>query len=234
MSPPNSPGFPIYATGSTDAPRALIVLQEGFGVNDHIRSRCDRFADGDYFVVAPHLYHRSGSPEVPYDDVASALALMATLTKEGLTNDLSATTDFLFGLGFAPAALGVVGYCMGGSVALYAATLGAVGAAVTYYGGGISTSRMGLAPLLEVAAGLVSPWLGFYGDLDLGIPVGDVEELRALTDSLDVVTEIVRYPDAGHGFACDARPAAYNDAAARDADQRTREFLNAQLVPVRL
>jgi carboxymethylenebutenolidase len=230
----NSPGFPVYVAGSTDSPRALIVLQEGFGVNDHIRKVADRYVDDDYFVIAPHLYHRSGSPEVPYDDIDQAKELMSTLTESGLRNDLNATTDFLATLNFTPASVGVVGFCMGGSVALFAATLGTVGAAVSYYGGGISTGRMGLPPLLEVAQQLRSPWLGLYGDLDTGIPVADVEDLRTLTNELDVVTEIVRYPNAGHGFHCDARPNAYNKEASDDADERTREFLNAQLVPVRL
>jgi carboxymethylenebutenolidase len=231
---PNSPGFPVYVAGSTDSPRALIVLQEGFGVNGHIRKVADRYVDDDYFVIAPHLYHRSGSPEVPYDDIEQAKALMSTLSESGLTNDLTATTSFLATLGFTPASIGVVGFCMGGSVALFAATLGTVGAAVSYYGGGIATGRMGLPPLLEVAEKLRSPWLGLYGDLDTGIPVEEVADLRTLTTELDVVTEVVRYPNAGHGFHCDARPSAYNKEASDDADERTREFLTAQLVPVRL
>ncbi|MGC2167951.1 MAG: dienelactone hydrolase family protein [Acidimicrobiales bacterium] len=230
----SSPGFPVYVTGSTDSPKALIVIQEGFGVNDHIRNVADRFTDDGYFVIAPHLYHRSGSSEIPYDDIESAVAQMATLTKDGLTNDLGAATNFLAGLGFNPASIGIVGFCMGGSVALYAATIGTIGAAVSFYGGGISVGRMGLPPLLEVAEDLVSPWLGLYGDLDAGIPISDVEDLRTLTDSLPVVTEIVRYPQAGHGFHCDARANAFNEQASRDAAERTREFLDAQLVSVRL
>jgi carboxymethylenebutenolidase len=231
---PSSPGFSVYVAGSTDSTRALIVLQEAFGVNDHIRKVADRYVDDDLFVIAPHLYHREGSPEVPYDDLKQAVALMSTLTLSGLTNDLNATTDFLATLGFTPASIGVVGFCMGGSVALLAATLDTVGAAVSFYGGGITAGRMGIPPLLEVAQQLRSPWLGLYGDLDTGIPVGDVEDLRTLTSELDIVTEIVRYPEAGHGFHCDARPKSYNKEASDDADERTREFLNAQLVPVRL
>jgi carboxymethylenebutenolidase len=121
---------------------------------------------------------------------------------------------------------------MGGSVALFAATLDIVGAAVSYYGGGIATGRMGFAPLLEVADNLRTPWLGLYGDLDTGIPVAEVEALREVTDRLDVDTEIVRYPLAGHGFHCDARPAAYNDEASNDADARVRAFFDANLTPV--
>jgi carboxymethylenebutenolidase len=228
----NSPGFPIYATGSAEASRALIVLQEAFGVNDHIRTVADRYADDGFFVVAPHLFHRSGSPEIPYDDVDQAKSVMATITESGLTNDLRATTNFLATLGFTHASIGVVGFCMGGSVALFAGTLGIVGAAVSFYGGGIATGRMGLAPLLEVAEHLLSPWLGLYGDLDTGIPIAEVEALRDVTDRLNIDTEIVQYPLAGHGFHCDARPAAYNDEATIDADGRVREFFDANLSPV--
>jgi carboxymethylenebutenolidase len=192
----------------------------------------DRYVSEGFFVVAPHLYHRRGSPEIPYDDVEQAKVVMSTLTETGLTNDLRATTDFLATLGFTPASIGVVGFCMGGSVALFAATLGTIGAAVSFYGGGIAAGRMGLEPLLEVAEHLRSPWLGLYGDLDTGIPVEEVEALRAVTDRLEVVTEIVRYPLAGHGFHCDARPAAYNVDATNDADVRVREFFDARLSPV--
>jgi carboxymethylenebutenolidase len=225
-----SPRFPVYATGSTVSPRALIVLQEAFGVNDHIRDVADRFADAGFFVAAPHLFHRSGAPEVPYDDVDRAKSLIAELTAEGLTNDLNATTDFLKSLGYGPSSIGVVGFCMGGSVALYAATLTSVGAAVTFYGGGVRAPRMGLAPLRELAPNLKSPWLGLFGDLDAGIPIEDVEALREAAARAPVSTDVVRYANAGHGFHCDARPAAYNEEAARDAFGRALDFFDEYLV----
>jgi carboxymethylenebutenolidase len=225
-----TPRFPLYVTGSGDAGRALIVVQEGFGVNAHVRDVADRVAEAGYFAVAPHLYHREGSPEVPYDDVDQAIALIGSVTREGLTNDLNATTDFLLGMGYHARSIGVMGFCMGGSVAFFASTLGTVGAGVSFYGGGLAKARMGLPPLLELAAELVSPWLGLYGDLDAGIPVEDVEELRRVTERLDVATEIVRYLGAQHGFHCDARPAVYDKAAATDAYQRAMDFLNAHLV----
>jgi len=226
---PNSPGFPVYVTGSTDAPRALIVVQEAFGINDHVRDVADRFANVGFFVVAPHLYHREGSPEVPYDELERAKALIAAISGEGLTNDLNATTDFLSSIGYQSSSVGVVGFCMGGSVAFYAATLATIGAAVSFYGGGVSMGRMGLPPLLELADDLKTPWLGLFGDLDAGIPVDDVEALRAAAKRAPVMTEIVRYPDAQHGFHCDARPAVYNEAAARDGYQRTLDFLAQHL-----
>ena len=222
-------GFPVYASGKTDSSRAVIVLQEGFGVNDHIRNVADRFADEGYLAVAPQLYHRDGSPEIPYDDVASAMTFMAKMTKQGLTNDLNATTDFLATLGFHAPNIGAVGYCMGGSVSFFAATLGTVGAAASFYGGGVATGRMGLPPLLELAADLKSPWLGLYGDLDQSIPADQVEALREVTSATSVATEIVRYAEGQHGFHCDARPDAYNEAAARDAYTRTLAFFAEHL-----
>jgi len=226
---PDSPGFPVYVTGSTEAPRALIVLQEAFGVNDHIRDVADRLAGAGYFVIAPHLFHRNGSPEIAYDDFDRVRPLMAELTVEGLTNDLDATTKFLGSLGFGPASVGVVGFCMGGTVSFYAATLAGVGAAVSFYGGGLTMGRFGLPPLLELATSLRAPWLGLFGDLDTGIASDDVETLRSVLASVPVTTEVVRYRDAQHGFHCDARPAVYNDAAARDAYRRTLDFFDEQL-----
>jgi carboxymethylenebutenolidase len=222
-------GFPVYASGKTDAPRAVIVLQEAFGVNEHIRSVADMFADEGYLAVAPQLFHRDGSPEIPYDDFASAMPAMANLTKQGLTNDLNATTDFLATLGFHAANIASVGFCMGGTVSFFAATLGTVGAAASFYGGGVATGRFGLPPLVELAADLKCPWLGLYGDLDEGIPEVQLEALREATNATSVTTEIVRYPEGKHGFHCDARPDSYNEAAALDARRRALAFFAEHL-----
>ena len=222
-------GFPLYASGSTSAQRAIIVLQEAFGVNDHIRGVADLFADEGYLCVAPQLFHRDGSPEVPYDDFASAMPFMAKLTKQGLTNDLNATTDFLATLGFHAPNIAAVGFCMGGTVSFFAATLGTVGAAASFYGGGVATGRFGIPPLIELAADLQCPWLGLYGDLDQSIPVEHVEALRAATDALSVTTQIVRYREGKHGFHCDARPDSFNEAAAMDARARTLTFFAEHL-----
>jgi carboxymethylenebutenolidase len=230
MSDPRAAaGFPVYASGRTDAPRAVIVLQEAFGVNNHIRGVADRFADEGYLAVAPQLFHRDGSPEIAYDDFASAMPFMANLSAQGLTNDLNATTDFLATLGFHAPNIAALGFCMGGTVSFFAATLGTVGAAASFYGGGVATGRFGLPALVELAADLTCPWLGLYGDLDQSIPVEQVEALRVATNAVSVTTEIVRYADAGHGFHCDARPESFNDAAASDARARALAFFAAHL-----
>jgi len=222
-------GFPVYATGKTDAPRAVIVLQEAFGVNSHIRDVADRWSDEGYLAVAPQLFHRDGSPEIPYDDFKAAMPFMANLSKQGLTNDLNATTDFLATLGFHAPNIAAVGFCMGGTVSFFAATLGTVGAAASFYGGGLATGRFGIPPLIELADDLRAPWLGLYGDLDQSIPVEQVEALRVATDAVAVPTEIVRYAEGQHGFHCDARPDSFNEAAASDAWARALAFFDQHL-----
>ena len=222
-------GFPVYASGQTASPRAVIVLQEAFGVNDHIRGVADLFADEGYLAVAPQLFHRDGSPEIPYDDFSAAMPFMANLTKQGLTNDLNATTDFLATLGFHAPNVAAVGFCMGGTVSFFAATLGTIGAAASFYGGGVEKGRFGLPPLVELAGELKCPWLGLYGDLDQSIPPEQVEALRTATGASAVTTEIVRYPAGKHGFHCDARPDAYDEASALDARRRALAFFDDHL-----
>ena len=154
---------------------------------------------------------------IAYDDLPSVMPVMATLNAEGITTDLQASVEHLSDWGFDDGAIGVVGFCMGGSLALYTATMRPLGAVVTYYGGGVVDGRFGLPPLVDQAPALRSPWLGLYGDLDKGIPPDQVEQLRAAADIAAVDTEVVRYADADHGFNCDDRPAVFNAKAAGDA-----------------
>lgn len=223
-------GTPIQILGDANAATAIIVIQEAFGVNDHIRHVCQRFADAGYYVVAPELFHRTGSPEVDYDNFPGAMAAMAELNRDDIRDDLLAASHFLNEAGFPAASIGLVGYCMGGSVAFFGATLGVVGAAATFYGGGIETGRFELGSLLALAPMLKCAWLGLYGDLDKGIPVEQVEALREAASHAPVPTEIVRYPDAEHGFNCDGRPSVYNEAAAVDATRRTLELFSTTLL----
>ena len=222
-------GVPVQIAGEHSAKRAVIVIQEAFGVNDHIREVTDRFGAAGYFAVAPELFHRDGSPEIAYDDFKSAMAPMGNLAATNIESDIRATLAYLASLGFQSENIGIVGYCMGGTVALAIDTLDLVGAAVTFYGGGVTTGRFGFAPLVELATQLRAPWLGLYGDLDQGIPVEQVEQLREAAARSSVASEIVRYGDAEHGFHCDQRPGSYNEVAAKDAATRTYGFFDANL-----
>jgi carboxymethylenebutenolidase len=215
----------------TDSPRgAVIVIQEAFGVNDHIEDVCARFAAAGWFAVAPAIYHRAGSPVVAYDDFAGIRPAFESVTGAGLAIDLDATTAYLATQGFTEERVAIVGFCMGGTVAFFEACRRPLGAAVTFYGGGIASGRFGLPSQIDLAPSLETPWLGLYGDRDQSIPVDEVEALRAAAAQADVPTEVVRYTHAEHGFHCDQRPANYNAEAAADGWARTLAWF-AQHVP---
>jgi len=220
---------PLYASGDTSAPRALIVIQEAFGVNGHIRDVADRFASQGYYVVAPELFHRTGSPEVAYDNFDAAREHMGALNRADIETDLRNAASYLNDQGYPTSSIGIVGYCMGGTVTFFAATLGIVGAAAAYYGSGLRAGRFGFDGQIAMAPAITCPVMGFYGDLDASIPVDEVEELRAALAATAQVTEVVRYADAHHGFHCDGRPAVYGADAAADAYQRTLAFFAEQL-----
>jgi carboxymethylenebutenolidase len=208
---------------------AVIVLQEAFGVNDHIEDVTRRWAQAGYRAVAPHLFHRSGDPALDYGNFEKIMPHMQALSEAALLEDLDVTLRYLADVGFAPAAVGVVGFCMGGSVAFLSAVRRALGAAVTFYGGGVAEGRFGMPPLVEMAPELKTPWLGLFGDEDQGIPVDQVEALRAAAAAAPVPTEIVRYAGAGHGFHCDARPDSYHEQSARDAWERALDWFGGHL-----
>jgi carboxymethylenebutenolidase len=210
---------------------AVVVLQEAFGVNDHIKDICRRFAKEGYRTVAPHLFHRSGDPVLDYSSIEKVMPHMQALTEPGLSADLTATLSYLTSARFSSQSIGVVGFCMGGSVAFFAAARHPLGAAVTFYGGGVAEGRFGMPSLIEMAPELKTPWLGLFGDMDHGIPIEDVEALRSAVAEAPVPTEVIRYPEADHGFHCDARP-SYHEPSARDAWAHTLEWFDKHLAPV--
>lgn len=209
---------------------AVVVIQEAFGVNPHIEDVCRRFAGAGYRAVAPHLFHRSGDPVLDYDNIEKVLPHMQAITADGLAADLDATLRYLDTAGFPAPRAGIVGFCMGGTVAFIAAARHPLGAAVSFYGGGVVEGRFGFPSLVDLAPTLQTPWLGLFGDRDHGIPVEQVEQLRAVAAGAAVPTEIVRYPDAEHGFHCDARP-SYHEDSARDAWARTLAWFDTHLAP---
>jgi carboxymethylenebutenolidase len=121
-----------------------------------------------------------------------------------------------------------VGFCLGGSVSLLTAARRPIGAAVTFYGGGVTQARWELPRLVDEAPNLQAPWLGLYGEEDGGIPVEQVEELRVAAASSGQTTEVVLYPGAGHGFNCDQRE-SFHPAASADAWARTLAWFDRWL-----
>jgi carboxymethylenebutenolidase len=217
------------ATPDGDARGGVVVVQEAFGVTDHIQRVCDRIAQAGYTAIAPAFFHRVGSPVLDYGDFEAVRPAMTSLTAGGIETDLDAAFADLRSRGFSDGATGIVGFCMGGTVSLFAGTQWKLGAAVTFYGGGVAQGRFGFPSLLDVAPELQTPWLGLYGDLDQGIPIEEVEALRRVAATTPVDTDVVRYPEAGHGFNCDDRPDAYHAASANDAWQRMLDWFGAHL-----
>ncbi len=225
--------MPLYEARPDGTARgAVVVIQEAFGVNGHIEDVTRRFAEAGYHAVAPHLFHRTGSPAFGYEDFAVVVPHVMALSDTDLLSDVEGAVTHLHGAGWSDRQIGVVGFCMGGRVTFLVAGSLPLGAAVGFYGGGIVKGRTETMPsLLPLVTGMRTPWLGLFGDADPGIPVDEVEQLRdELTAGAHVDTAIVRYPGAEHGFHCDAR-ASYDEAAATDAWARTLGWLDGHLAP---
>ena len=222
--------MPAALAEPTGTPKgAVVVIQEAFGLTPHIVSITERLAAAGWLAVAPALFHRQGSPVLAYEgDFAKIGPLFQELTVDTIAMDVDAALDALADRGIPRPRTGIVGFCMGGTVSFATATRVPLGAAVTFYGGGVTQGRFGLPSLVELAPSLRVPWLGLYGDEDQGIPVTDVEALRAATAGAPVDTEIVRYPGAEHGFNCDDR-ASFHAEAAADAWTRTLGWFDRHL-----
>ncbi len=188
----------------------LVVAQEIFGVNSHIRAVCDDFAAEGYLAVAPALFDRvERGIELGYqsDDIARGRAIREKVSLEDAQADVEAAAAEVAGAG----RIGVVGYCWGGTVAWVAATRSkSFAAAVSYYGGGVP-ELAGEQPNCPVQL--------HFGEQDHAIPLDGVRRLQAAHPQLPVHL----YP-AGHGFNCDQR-ASYHAESARLARERTLAFL---------
>ena len=209
--------------------RGLLVFQEAFGVNAHIRDVTERFAREGYLSIAPELFHRTGPGfEGRYDDFPSTMTHLKPLRDPSLEADQRAAFDWLRANGGeANFPVAAVGYCMGGRVAFLAALTLAVECAVSYYGGGIAPNPVNPGLLGRVQE-LRAPILLFWGGQDQHITA---DQSRAVVDALRTAGKTfvnVEFSDAGHGFFCDAR-ASYHPRAARQAWPLTLAFLDAQI-----
>src|SRR5215218_10248254 len=126
----------LRADPDGDRRGGIVVVQEAFGLTKHIGSICDRLAADGWLAVAPAIYHRPGSPVLGYDDLAAVGPHFSAISPDGLRVDLEATLGMLREAGLDAPSTGIVGFCMGGSITLWAATELDLGAAVTFYGGG--------------------------------------------------------------------------------------------------
>jgi carboxymethylenebutenolidase len=207
----------------------VVVIQEAFGVNEHIMEVCDRLAARGYAALAPEIYHRRARRlVVPYETPAPAMAELALLTNDGLEVDLEAALARLRGEdGVDPARVGLLGFCGGGFAAFLGACRLDPAATVAFYGGGIVFAREGMAlePVLDEADAIDTPLLALFGSADTGIPMSDVEAVRK---RLGVGCEVHVYDGAKHAFFNDRRP-NYHPAAAADAWTRTLDWFGRYL-----
>lgn len=225
--------MPLFRVSPNGQARgAVVVIQEAFGVTSHIQDIASRLAAEGWLAVAPALYYRQDSPVLDYNDLTQVMPIMQQLVADEITADLATVFSQLQAEGFSDARCGVLGFCMGGSIAFAAAAHLSLGACVSYYGGGITEGRFGFPPLLELAPKLRSPWLGHFGDLDKGIATDHVELLRDKCSQGEVDTMIYRYADADHGFNCNERPAVFNQSAATAAWERTLAWFGRHIPPI--
>jgi carboxymethylenebutenolidase len=217
------PAYYAAPAGEHSAP-VVLVIQEIFGVNEHIRDICRRFAREGYMAVAVELYHRQGKPQ-DYPDVQRLISeIVAKVPDEQVMADLDASVEWAVGQGGDATRLAVTGFCWGGRLTwLYAAHNPACRAAAAWYGRLVS----GHGPTqvhnpIDVCQELHAPVLGLYGGKDTGIPVDDVRRMEAALSEGNAsaqASHFVVYPESGHAFFADYRP-SYVQADAVDAWQR--------------
>ena len=215
-------GYVARPTSKAQHP-GLIVFQEAYGVNSHIRNVTDHFAAEGYVAIAPELFHRTAPPgfEGDYKDFPSVMPHYRAVTNEAATADVQSTYEWVRAQQTVLSdQISSIGYCMGGRISFLANSVVPLRAAVSYYGGGIAQG------LLDRTAKLHGPTLMIWAGRDKNITP---EHRKAVTDSLDSAGKTyvnVVFSDADHGFFCDER-AAYEPTAGRQSWVLTLEFLRS-------
>jgi carboxymethylenebutenolidase len=201
----------------------LLLIQEIFGVNSHIKDVAELYAQAGFVVLAPDLFWRvEAGVELNYtsSDFAKGLEIANKLDMEQVLSDLNDAIDALKKLPEVTGKVGTVGYCLGGTLAYRLAARNKVDAAVSYYGGSI-------AQALDEAKNLNTPLLMHFAELDKYIPAESIEKISAALANKSNVT-IHHYAGIDHGFNCDQR-STYNRPAAMLAFARSVAFLNKHL-----
>ncbi len=211
-----TPGYVALPASGSGA--ALIVLQEWWGLVDHIKDVADRFADEGFVALAPDLYH--GESTSSPDDAGR---LMMALDIDRAARDVSGAVQYLLGLGaVAPKKVGTVGFCMGGQLALAAACQSSeVAACVDFYG---------VHPNITLDfSGLRAPVLGLFAENDAFVSPEVAGKLEHDLNEAGATTDFHIYPGVDHAFFNDTRPDVHDAAAASDAWRRSVEFFRAHL-----
>lgn len=199
----------------------VLVVEEIFGVHEHIKDICRRFAKLGYLAIAPDLFMRQGDPSNIKEVQEIIAKVVGKVPDEQVLSDLDATVEWAAKQKGDTDKLAVTGFCWGGRITwLYAAHQPKVKAGAAWYGVLVRAANP-LQPKhpIDLAAGLRTPVLGLYGGQDRGIPVDTVEKMKAALQGGKSGSEIVLYPDAPHGFHADYRE-SFRKADAEDAWKR--------------
>jgi carboxymethylenebutenolidase len=199
----------------------IVVLHEARGVTDAVRDLVQGLAADGWLVVAPHLYHRDGTDEIDGSDDA-VRTQVDRLDGEQVLADTDTAFGWLADHDISPDRLGILGFDLGGSVALLVAAQRTLGAAVTVAGESEVPTSKGLPSLIDAAGELTCPWLGLYGESAEGGAGPEAERLREAAAKSEMATNVVVYPRSGHRFDADSEAAA-------DAWQRTLNWFDSHL-----
>ena len=204
----------------------VLVVQEIFGVHEHIKDICRRLAKLGYYAIAPELYARQGDVSKMSDLKEIMSKVVSKVPDSQVMADLDATVEFARKSCYINTSkLGITGFCWGGRIAwLYAAHNPKVKAAVAWYGRLVGqVDELHPKNPIDLVSSLNAPVLGLYGGADTGIPVESIEKMRQALKDAHKTAEIVVYPDTPHGFHADYRPSYRQDKAA-DGWKRLQEW----------
>lgn len=203
-----------------------LVVQEIFGVHEHIKDICRRFGKLGYMAIAPELYARQGDVSKISDINEIISKVVSKVPDDQVMSDLDATVAWAAKTGKADASrLGITGFCWGGRIVwLYSAHSPQLKAGVAWYGRLVGTpDPLHAKNPIDLVGSLHAPVLGLYGGQDTGIPLDTVEKMRVALKAALNLSEIVVYPEAPHGFNADYRP-SYRKEAADDGWKRLQDW----------
>ncbi len=199
----------------------IVVLHEARGVTDAVRGLVHGLAGDGWLTVAPHLYHRDGTDEID-GSAEQVQEQVDRLDGEQVLADTDTAFGWLADHDISADRMGILGFDLGGSVALLVAARRTLGAAVSVAGEEAARSSTNLPSLVDAASDLTCPWLGIYGESTDNGPDPDVERLRDAATESEVATDVVVYPRSGYRFDADPEAAA-------DAWQRTLNWFDSHL-----
>jgi carboxymethylenebutenolidase len=210
----------------------IVVIQEIFGVNEHIRSVTERIAQLGYVAIAPAIYQRLAPGfEAGYspEEIKLGRQYKEQTNATELLGDVQAAIDFLKTRPTVKAAIGCIGFCFGGHVAYLAATLPDIKATASFYGAGLPNwTPGGGEPTLSRTPQITGILYAFFGNEDASIPNSDVEQIETALQAHQIPHQIFRYDGAGHGFFCDRRP-DYRPEVAAEAWQEVQQLFQREL-----